>query len=294
MISLKPLWFNDSGLRSGWSAALFVSTFLLLELTGRYVLSCWVSLKPSGPIPPALAFLREVGEVLAVAGATGLMACIERKSPLSYGFSPRNGFARVSFGALWGLLSLSTLIGMLWLRGALVFEGWDQDGMRTAGFAASWAIVFLLVGIFEESLLRGYLQFTLGRTLGFWWAALLLSAIFALEHTRNGGESVVGVLTVGAGGLLFCLSLWYTKSLWWAIGFHAGWDWGQSFLFGTPNSGLIMKGHLLVTHAAGSPLWSGGSAGPEATALVVPVLLSAVVGMWLWWGRGRIPRAASS
>src|ERR1700745_2783677 len=34
---------------------------------------------------------------------------------------------------------------------------------------------------------------------------------------------------VGAG-LLFCLSLWLTKSLYWAVGLHAGWDWSQSYL----------------------------------------------------------------
>ena len=97
------------------------------------------------------------------------------------------------------------------------------------------------MGIFEESLLRGYLQYTLSRGIGFWWAALLLSIAFAVWHVSNSGESLLGLLSVGAGGFVFCLSLWYTKSLWWAVGFHAGWDWGQSYFYGTPNSGLLMK-----------------------------------------------------
>ncbi len=71
-------------------------------------------------------------------------------------------------------------------------------------------------------------------------------------HTRNVGESPIGLLSVGGGGLVFCLSLWYTKSLWWAVGFNAGWDWGQSYLYGTPNGGLVMKGHLLAEHPAGT------------------------------------------
>jgi uncharacterized protein len=37
-------------------------------------------------------------------------------------------------------------------------------------------------------------------------------------------KSVVGF------GLLFCLSLRRTGSLWWAVGFHAAWDWGQTLL----------------------------------------------------------------
>jgi len=33
-------------------------------------------------------------------------------------------------------------------------------------------------------------------------------------------------------------AIWRTGNLWFAIGNHAAWDWGQTFLFGTPDSGL--------------------------------------------------------
>jgi membrane protease YdiL (CAAX protease family) len=34
----------------------------------------------------------------------------------------------------------------------------------------------------------------------FWWAALLLSVVFALCHISNGGEAPLGLLVVGVGG----------------------------------------------------------------------------------------------
>jgi hypothetical protein len=34
----------------------------------------------------------------------------------------------------------------------------------------------------------------------------------------------------------------------WAVGFHAGWDWGQSYFYGTPDSGLVVQNHLLASH----------------------------------------------
>jgi hypothetical protein len=43
-------------------------------------------------------------------------------------------------------------------------------------YSRGW--LFWLTGLFEGSLLRGYLQFTLARGIGFWWAALLLSLGF--------------------------------------------------------------------------------------------------------------------
>jgi hypothetical protein len=39
-------------------------------------------------------------------------------------------------------------------------------GMRILKFAAFWAAFFVLVGLFEEFLLRGYLLFTIAQTMG--------------------------------------------------------------------------------------------------------------------------------
>lgn len=97
-------------------------------------------------------------------------------------------------------------------------------------------------GLFEESLLRGYLQYKLSDAIGFWCAATVLSVVFALLHLRRGGESILGLPSVGVGGILFCISLWFTRSLFWGIGFHTGWDWGQSYVDGTANSGTNNEG----------------------------------------------------
>ena len=106
-------------------------------------------------------------------------------------------------------------------------------------------------GIAEESLLRGYLQYTLTRGIGFWWGALLMSILFGVLHGHNQGESPVGLFSAGAVGLVFCISLWYTGSLWWAIGFHMAWDWAQSFFYGTSDSGMVAQGHFLQRASRG-------------------------------------------
>jgi len=128
-------------------------------------------------------------------------------------------------------------------------------------------------------------QFTLMRGIGFWWGALVVAAFFGLAHRTNPGESPVGLASVVGAGVIFSLSLWYTGSLWWGIGFHAAWDWGQSYFYGTADSGIVAQGHLLQTHPVGPVLWSGGATGPEGSILVVPVLLLIGILMVLWWGR---------
>jgi len=287
--ALRRIFVGEHGIRAGWSVLLFVAIYLILNAAGAPALGRLVSLEPKGPLPPTLVFLQESCDLLVVFLATWVMARIENRQLFSFGYAGDHKLVRLASGVAWGLLVLSALVGVLWKSHLLVFDGLSLTGLIAWKYALAWALVALLVGMFEESLLRGYLQYTLSRGIGFWWAALLLSVAFALWHIRNGGESLLGLLVVGLGGFVFCLSLWYTKSLWWAVGFHAGWDWGQSYLYGTPDSGLLAEGHLFSSHPSGNPLWSGGTTGPEGSLVMLPLVVTMATGMWIWWGRKKGP-----
>ena len=110
------------------------------------------------------------------------------------------------------------------------------------------------------------------KAFAFWTSAVILSFLFSLAHAKNPGESPIGLLAVVLFALVFCLSLWRTGSLWWAIGFHASWDWSQSFLCGVADSGHMAQHHLLATHPIGKAILSGGATGPEGSIFVVAIL----------------------
>ena len=133
-------------------------------------------------------------------------------------------------------------------------------------FAFFWGVYFVLVGIFEEFLLRGYALHTLSRGGGF---GRRLSALgtFGAIHVRNPGETWLGLLAVVAIGLFFCLTLYRTGSLWFAVGFHAFWDWGQTFLYSVPDSGTMEPGHLMRPSFQGPDWLTGGSVGPRLARL---------------------------
>jgi len=157
-----------------------------------------------------------------------------------------------------------------------------------AGFMIEALLGFFLVGLLEEYLTRGYVQYTLTRglaglyqwvfktdhsaALGFWTSAVIFSLLFGLGHGKNPGESPIGLLSAGLAAMVFCFSLWRTGSLWWAIGLHTSWDWGQSFLYGVPDSGLMVQHHLFATHPVGKPILSGGTTGPEGSIFIVGIL----------------------
>ena len=87
----------------------------------------------------------------------------------------------------------------------------------------------------------------------------------------NTGEAMFGAAMAGTFGIVAAFSLVRTGNLWFAIGMHAGWDWAETFFFGTPNSGRFAKGRLFGATFHGSDRRIGrtggqlpGSVGPRA------------------------------
>jgi membrane protease YdiL (CAAX protease family) len=293
---LRDFFFGDDGLRAGWSLLLAFVLFVVLsrafDLAIRRTHILPVTMRDqTGLLPGPMAIEEGVGVALICLTCL-LTARIERRPFSRYGLSARRMVKDLLFGLVCGVICLSLLVGALYLAHGIAFDGVALHGAPLRSYAGKWALVFLLVGLFEEFSTRGFLQYTLARgvagivrsldprnrhshAIGFWVAALLFSVgLFVAGHLGNSGENLVGLTAVGVVGLVFAFSLYRTGTLWWAIGAHASWDWGQSFLYGTPDSSLMASGHLLITHPIGSRLLSGGPDGPEGSILCLPVLLS--------------------
>jgi membrane protease YdiL (CAAX protease family) len=216
-------------------------------------------------------------EGIQVAGgfiATWILArLIDRKPLTSFGLALDGVGRRFPIGLRCGFVSLSFLVGLLALSRAFSLHGLAIHGPAIMAYGALWALVFLLVGLSEELITRGYLLFSLTQGIGFWPAAVLLAALFAAGHAGNPGENATGIAAAGFIGLVLAWSLKWTGSLWWAIGFHAAWDWAESYFYGVPDSGGVAPGHLFTSSHHGPAWLSGGSAGPEGSALVFVVIV---------------------
>jgi membrane protease YdiL (CAAX protease family) len=129
---------------------------------------------------------------------------------------------------------------------------------------------------------------------GFWCAAWVTSIYFGDVHLSNPGETWIGIFAAAFIGFVFCVSVRVTGSAWWAIGCHAGWDWGETYFYGTADSGLTPQGCYLTSSPAGNPLWSGGAVGPEGSVLVLGaiLLLLVVVLVYARWSARATPVAA--
>src|SRR5262249_28881732 len=135
-------------------------------------------------------------------------------------------------------------------------------GPRVVRFAGFWGIFFLVVALFEEFAVRGYLMFVLAGVIVFLPAAVMLSFVFCAIHLMNRQENIVGSLGAAVIGLFLCLTLRRTGNLWFAVGFHTFWDWGETFLYGVPDSGTTAPGHVLSPSFHGPDWLTGGVVGP--------------------------------
>jgi membrane protease YdiL (CAAX protease family) len=288
--TLRSSFVGPQGIRSGWSMLIFAMILVVEVLITRVPVNHLLHSMKHNPSLEAWSPVVAAGILaLLVLAATAIMAKIEERPVLSYGFIDQRRLSRFVLGIAGGVAALSALVLALKMSGWLIFDGRALHGKSAWSYGLQWGVAFLFTALFEESLLRGYLQSTLTRGVGFWWAAVLLSLAFGATHLPNHGESPIGIFSVVSAGLVFCLSLWLTKSLYWAVGLHAGWDWSQSYLYGVPDSGQVASGHLFATHPSGGLIWSGGPTGPEGSIYMIPTMAVIALGVWIAWSR-RDPR----
>lgn len=235
------------------------------------------------------------GFVLGFLALSGLVGALYEGHWLQFGGVSLSGAAILQYGLLWGI--------------AFLLTGFSEEGMvrcymqftLTRGVNYWWALgtvsFFCLTNILFHGQGAGgvYLMAGLGAvpclllelrkvpTARFWQAAWLTSTFFGWMHTGNKGETWIGIFSAAAIGFVFCVSIRLTGSAWWAIGFHASWDWAQTFFYGTADSGFLPKGHYLTTSPAGDALWSGGTDGPEGSVLVLPTVLLTLLVLLLFY-----------
>ncbi len=266
---VRTVFLGPDGLRAGWGFAFYVAMFYPLQ----FVASRWAGSVELGSNGLWSMMLEEFAVLVAAVVPALVLGRVEKRPWGVYGLPGRQAFGKLFWvGALWGFASITLLLGVMY--GLRVFDVGHlaMHGARVVKFAAFWAGMFLLVGFFEEFLLRGYSQFTLTRAIGFWPSAVLLSCTFGLIHLANAGEQWMGLLAAAAIGFFFCLTLRRTGGLWFAVGFHAAWDWGETFFYSVPDSGTIFPGHLLQSSFHGPRWLTGGIVGPEGSVLCFVVI----------------------
>jgi uncharacterized protein len=246
------------------------------------------------------------GLAVGFAALSLLVGVLDAGGWLHFGGVALSGGAVPRYAAIWGLTFLLTgfveegtfrcYLQYTFTRGLNFWWALGLVVLMCAGTAAAskghggWGVYAMAVLGIGPCLLL-HLRRIPGS--GFWQAAWVTSTLFGFVHTGNGGENWIGIFGAAAIGFVFCVSVRVTGSAWWAIGCHAGWDWAETYFYGTPDSGLVARGHLLTTTHTGNALWSGGSDGPEGSLLALGVVVLLLVWLMAVYGRRRTAGSSS-
>ena len=285
-MSTRNLFYGPQGLRAGWGLLLYLALAQGMGALLFVILKATVGLPEHVPFTPPVIILGEAIQLVFALVAALILGRIEKRPLAAYGIALRQAFGGLFWeGTLWGILSISAVIGMMALAGGYSVSGLAVHGGEALKNGVLWALALLGVGLYEEIYFRGYPLATLTRGIGFWPAALLLSFLFgAIHYFTKPMETWMDFASVGLIGLFFCDSIRRTGNVWFAIGWHFTYNFGSMFLYGGPNTaneGRPMAGHLLDSSFHGPAWLTGGPMGPEASAFIFVVIAA------LFWGLHR-------
>ncbi len=278
---IVAIFVGPNGLRTGWRFLLFVLGIELAEFYVREPLLLFLGrrlgVSLNGLTAPNL-FLEELVGLFIVLVVTGIAAFFERRRVDDYGLPVSQAFGALFWkGTLAGLLVVVFVAGGMIVTDSMQVHGLALTGTALPWFALLWLGANVLVGLNEEYLFRGYALRVLWRGAGFWPAAIITTAIFAGLHMTKPHENAMDIGMIFVLGLAICLSVQRTGTLWWAVGWHAAFDFGQFFLIGTHNGGQAPAGHLLDVTFNGPALLNGGELGTEASVFMVPAAVATLI-----------------
>jgi len=210
---------------------------------------------------------------------------VDHRSWASLGFSRPRALPNFARGAITGFGTLALLFSLMYLAGAIRWNGLSSDVLtRGWGMAIASLLLYLLafacVGFMEETTFRGYGLHNLNEWVGWKWAVGIQAVAFALVHLGNAnGDHNALLAAIGALpslaliAVFFALSYRKTGSLWFAIGFHTFWNWSLGCIFSLPVSG-IGTFRLFDIQSSGEGFLSGGKFGAEGSFFLLPLLLA--------------------
>ena len=270
---MRRIFINDFGrLRSGWRVALFIlliaAISFLLTFTLRfafvYAVETWGAL-------PRLAFVWDMlyrASLLATALAAGYLCArvLEGLPWRSLGLTLHRGWWwDLLIGSAIGFAAILLAVAVARLGGGLQFS---FSTNRLAWIARSMigsAALLIVAALAEEALFRGYGLQTLARARLASTGVLLTCALFGFVHLAN--PNVVPGFTMvntALAGVWLGVAYLRTRSLWFPLGVHWGWNWALGWVFGLPISGARFVSHPLFEAVDIGPLWlTGGSYGIE-------------------------------
>jgi uncharacterized protein len=287
---MRKIFINDFGrLRSGWRVALFILLITAISLVLTIALRfAYAFVTTSGVAVPRAAFVWDMLyrlSLLATALAAGYLCArvLEGLPWRSLGLTlHQRWWWDLLIGSAIGFAAIVIGVAVAKLGGGLQLS-FSNDGLT--GVARSMigsAGLLMVAALAEEALFRGYGLQTLARARLASTGVLLTCALFGFVHLSN-PNAVPGftMLNTALAGIWLGVAYLRTRSLWFPLGVHWGWNWALGWFFGLPISGAKFVSHPLIEASDTGPFWlTGGSYGLEGGVAGTIAMLLFMIYTW--------------
>jgi uncharacterized protein len=213
------------------------------------------------------------------AGLLLSMALIERfttgRGLAQIGFAPRHAVRDLVLGLIAG----AALFTIVMLELALTGHYRVTAVALTPDLAVA-ILLFVPDAVLEELLFRGVFFRLVEEWAGSWAGIIVSAALFGAAHAANHGATWISTTAIALeAGVLLAAAYIVTRTLWFPIGLHFGWNFFEGPVYGTQVSGGHLVGSALAGHVSGPAWLTGGAFGPEAgvPAIVTCVIAAAIL-----------------
>lgn len=222
-----------------------------------------------------------LAEIFLIVLYTGYCKLIEKRSLSSMGFTKRNMPSFYAKGIGWSAVLIGGAYLICVLTGACHFEG--VSAQLVPGYVIFYLIGYMIQGLAEEVICRGYLLVSLSRRNSVWYSVILSSGVFMAMHMSNEHVTVLAYINLFLCGLLFGLLFVESGSIWMVAALHSGWNFLQGNIFGISVSGTAKSSSVFdSSFADGWSFMNGGDFGLEG-GLAVSIVLA--VGIYVVYRR---------
>ena len=201
---------------------------------------------------------------------------IQKRNFRTFGFIKKGMLKEYGLGMLLGFafFSVCVLLGVLF--GGLKIEGISPE--FSIGIFVAYLLGYMVQGMTEEVLCRGYFLGSYARRYPVYAAVLANSLLFASLHLLNSGISVLAFINITLFGIFASIYFIRRGSIWGIGAFHSIWNLVQGNFYGIKVSGTPVGNTLFTTQAiAGKSLWNGGDFGMEGSLICTIALTCGII-----------------
>ena len=227
-----------------------------------------------------------VAEIIMIILVCLFCKLLQKRKMRTLGFCKKAAVKEYLIGMLMGFLCFSLAVLFSVLSGGMQLEvslAFSEAPARITGIFLVFLIGFMIQGMAEEVLCRGYFMVSYARRYPVYAAILANALIFAALHLLNNGISILAFINLFLFGVFASVYFIRRGNIWGIAAFHSVWNLVQGNFYGIKVSGMeLSDSFLTATLTEGREVLNGGAFGLEGSLPVTLVLTAGILLLYFW------------